>query len=522
MAFIAPGDFFVLEKDTGKVQEVVNGQVRTVLDLAVNNAVERGLLGIALHPNFASNGLVYLYWTESTTGADSENLDDTTLLGNRVDRFHWDGSSLTFDREITKLRALQPANPPAETEAFGNHDGGIIKFGPDGKLYVIIGDVGRRGQTQNLVNGPFGPGQPDDQFGGPQPDDAHMTGVVLRLNDDGTAPSDNPFFAAGAAMGGEVGANVQLIFAYGIRNSFGLAFDPLSGNLWETENGDDSFDELNRITPGMDGGWIQVMGPLERISQFKQIETSDRFFGLQQTRYSPENIADTPQEALARMFVLPGSAYSDPEFSWKYAVPPTAVGFASGSALGSDFAGDMFVGNVRGQLFRFNLTGDRQQLALTGRLADRVDDNARKYFPVESRHLVVGVAFGTITDIEQSPNGSLFVVSTSNGAVYEILRGTGSVLRGAARAAPAVAALAPLPAMPTAVGTFAAPTTGGREVAVRQSPALGPGSAPLVGGLIGSPDRPAAVIVGSAPSRPVHLGDPGEGGPIRVALGRFK
>jgi aldose sugar dehydrogenase len=78
--------------------------------------------------------------------------------------------------------------------------------------------------------------------------------VIVRLNDDGTAPSDNPFFAAGAAVGGNVGANIQKLFAYGIRNSFGMAVDPVSGDLWEQENGDDSFSELNRVEPGMNSG----------------------------------------------------------------------------------------------------------------------------------------------------------------------------------------------------------------------------------------------------------------------------
>ena len=97
----------------------------------------------------------------------------------------------------------------------------MIRFGPDAKLYVMIGDNGRRGQLQNLVNGPGGPTRADDQFGGPEPDDAHLTGVILRLNDDGSTPQNNPFFKAGAAMGGEVGANAQKIFAYGLRNGFG-------------------------------------------------------------------------------------------------------------------------------------------------------------------------------------------------------------------------------------------------------------------------------------------------------------
>ena len=88
-------------------------------------------------------------------------------------------------------------------------------------MYVIVGDTGRRGQTQNLQFGPFRPRVPDDQFGGLAPDDAHRTGVIVRLNDDGTTPTDNPFYEAGAAIGGPVGANIQRIYAYGIRNSYG-------------------------------------------------------------------------------------------------------------------------------------------------------------------------------------------------------------------------------------------------------------------------------------------------------------
>jgi glucose/arabinose dehydrogenase len=583
MAFLGPNDFLILEKATGKVQHVVNGTVvGTALDLAVNSGSERGLLGIALHPNFATNGQVYLYWTESTTGVDTSVLSETPLLGNRVDRFVWDGSTLTPDQNIIRLRALQPAfeREPTPAAGRGNHDGGVIKFGPDGKLYIFIGDVGRRGWLQNLLNGPYQPGDPlfgtDDNFGGPEPDDAHLTGSILRLNDDGTTPADNPFtgtghvfvarlegsqevppnastakgyaafflnqdgtalrfivtvtgldftgtqtadpsddllaahihapaprgtnagvrfgffgqpfndtnpndvvvtpFASGVGgtifskwdrdegnnttltaqlpnilaglsyinfhtrrlPGGEirgqieenpqVTANIHKVFSYGLRNSFGFDFDPVSGNLWLEQNGDDAFTELNLVERGMNGGWIQVMGPLARIDQFKLIETTMFGGNLQQMRWPPTNIADSPEEARARMVMLSGAHYSDPDFSWKFEVAPAGLGFISSRALGSQYEGDMILGAARttllgGHLFRFNLTGNRRKIAVDDpRLEDRVADNLAKFDITESESLLFGTNFGISTDIHTGPNGNLFVVSLSNGAIYEIFR----------------------------------------------------------------------------------------------------
>jgi glucose/arabinose dehydrogenase len=583
MAFLGPNDFFVLEKATGQVKRVVNGGVpSTVLDLAVNSGSERGLLGIALHPDFADNGFVYLYWTESTTGADSTVLSETPLLGNRVDRFHWDGAALTMDQNIIQLRALQPAfeREPTPAAGRGNHDGGVIKFGPDGKLYIFIGDVGRRGWLQNLLNGPYQPGDPlfgtDDNFGGPEPDDAHLTGSILRLNDDGTTPNDNPFFGIGhvfvarlegaqevppnastakgyaafflnqeqtalrfivtvtgldftgtqtadpsddllaahihapaprgtnagvrfgffgqpfndtnpndvvvrpfaSGVGGtvfskwdrdegnnttltaqlpnilaglsyinfhtrrmpggeirgqieenpQVTANIHKVFSYGLRNSFGFDFDPKSGNLWLEQNGDDSFTELNLVEPGMNGGWIQVMGPIARIDQFKLIETTMFGGNLQQMRWPPTNIADSAEEARARMVMLPGAHYSDPDFSWKFEVAPAGLGFISSSALGPQYEGDIVLGAARttllgGHLFRFNLSGNRRKIAVDDpRLEDRVADNLAKFDITESESLLFGTNFGIGTDIKTGPNGNLFVVSLTNGAVYEISR----------------------------------------------------------------------------------------------------
>ncbi|HYR78301.1 MAG TPA: SBBP repeat-containing protein [Pyrinomonadaceae bacterium] len=421
MAFIGNNDFLVLEKNTGKVQRVINGVIQNpaTLDLAVNSASERGALGIALHPNFAANGFVYLYWTESSTGVDSTTVAEVPVLGNRVDRYIWNGSALIFDRNLIKLRAYQA---DANQQLRGNHNGGILRFGPDGKLYIMMGDNGRRGFLQNNQLGPV----PDDQYGGPEPDNNHLTGFILRLNDDGTTPVDNPFFNASTPLTGEAAANIKKLYAYGVRNGFGMGFDPLSGNLWDQENGDDSFDEMNRITAGSNNGWIQMMGPSSRVSQFKQIETTYGAGDLQQVRWPPSLIADTPAAALAGLYMLPGAHYNDPEFSWKYAIPASPLGFVRGRGLGPQFEGDMFVGAARtflagGFLFRFKLTPDRLHFAFTDpRLNDLVADNLDKFDITESESLLIGRDFGITTDITTGPNGNLFVVSNTNGAVYEI------------------------------------------------------------------------------------------------------
>jgi aldose sugar dehydrogenase len=433
MAFLGPDDILVLEKNTGMVKRIINGTVQgIVLDLSVNFASERGLLGIALHPDFETIPFVYLYWTESTSGSESNVLSQTSLLGNRVDRFVWNGSALIFDLNIVRIRALQADAGQPER---GNHNGGILKFGPDGKLYVFVGDVGRRGHMQNLPCGPTaicpGPTVPDDQFGGPEPDDAHFTGVVMRLNDDGTTPEDNPFFAVGSAIGGNPGLNIQKIFSYGHRNGFGMSFDHRSGDLWLAENGDDSFSEINRVLPGMNGGWVQIMGPVSRINQYKEIETSPEYFGLQQIRWSPINIADSPEDALSRLYMLPGAHYSDPVFSWKYEVAPAGIGFVNGRGLGPQFMGDLFIGAARdllegGNLFRLRLTGNRQKVAVDDpRLQDRVADNLDKWDITESESILIGRNFGVTTDIQTGPNGNLYVVSLTNGAIYEITGRTG-------------------------------------------------------------------------------------------------
>lgn len=457
MVFLADNDWLVVEKNTGRVQRVRDGVVTaTVLDLAVNNAEDRGLLGIALHPQFATNRWVYLFYTcraapppasnpyyptartcptPPAFGADTGGINAVPLLGNRVARFRWNGTSLVFDRNLINLRAFQadgaptPPNQGDESQApRGVHNGGPMRFGVDGKLYVQVGDIARRGQMQNLPSGPtatgLGPTVPDDQFGGPVADDEHFSSVVLRLNADGAAPTDNPFYSHGAQLGGQAGRNIQKTFAYGVRNGFGLAVDPYSGNLWDSQNGEDSFDELNRLTPGANLGWIQMMGPSARFGQYRQIESTT---SSPQLRWPLTRLATSRDEAISRMWRLPGSHYDDPEFSWRYPLSPTAIGFLEGGALGPGYLGDLFVGftgsPLGGPLFRFNLTVNRNAIAPSADyLADRVMDNNQRDGMTEGQPLLFGTGFGIVTDIRTAPNGNLFVLSLSHGQIYEIYR----------------------------------------------------------------------------------------------------
>jgi glucose/arabinose dehydrogenase len=443
IVFLGASDYLVLEKASGQVKRVTGGVVQAapVLDLVVNSASERGLLAMALHPNFPATPQVFIRWTESSTGADTNITANVPVLGNRVDRYIWNGSTLAFDRNILMARALQtdnmlvPGQPPDTVNAGlnGNHNGGPILFGPDGKLYVFLGDQGRRGWMQNLTNGPF-ENEPfvDDTRGGPAPDNAHLSGVVLRLETDGSAPSDNPFFAAGAGLGGEVGANIQKVFSYGHRNGFGMAFDPYGDSLWVTENGDDTFSEINRVEAGSNGGWIQIMGPLHRFFDYKDIEVSQFGGALQQVRFPPTRLADSPGNAQKALFMLPGAKYMDPELSWKYESGPAGTAFVRGTALGDENDGTLWFGSSRafaqvggtgGAIYRVRLNQNRKKLDVADpALAEGVVDNVAKFDPTESESILIGKGFGTTPDIQQGPDGNLYVVSITDGAIHMISR----------------------------------------------------------------------------------------------------
>jgi glucose/arabinose dehydrogenase len=317
MAFIGNGDFLILQKADGRVRRVIGNvlQAGAVLDVAVDSNSERGLLGIALDPDFPVNGRVFLYYTESSTGSDTNG--SPAPLGNRVYSYSWNGSALVNPQLVLSLPVLSGPN----------HNGGVLTFGKDGALYVVIGDLNHSGKLQNFPTG----NDPDD------------TGVIFRVDTNGAPLSDNPFFNPDNPSN-----PMSRYYAYGIRNSFGLTIDPVTGNLWESENGPDVYDEINRIIPGMNGGWTQIMGPDSR---------------------DPQGQAD--------LWVAPGSTYSDPEFSWSIPVAPTALTFPTSPIAGCRQFRNLIVGdNNCGQLYRFVPNAARDALSFTSmELQDLVADN---------------------------------------------------------------------------------------------------------------------------------------------------
>jgi glucose/arabinose dehydrogenase len=364
MAFIPGGnDFFILQKNNGKVMLVHNGNATELLDLNVDFDEERGLLGIALDPNFNSNGFVYLYYTETSANGDTDDADSATA--NVVRKFHWDGSTFTAVQNNLILSL-----PIALTDA-SHHNGGIILFGPDEKLYVIVGDRDRNGQLQNFQNG----AAPDG------------TSVIYRLNPDGSIPTDvpNPFFNALDPTN-----DLGKYFAYGVRNSFGMAFDSVAPHkLWDTENGETTYDEINLVEPGFNSGWQSIMGPDSRNSN------------------------NAPQD----LFVLTGSHYADPKFSWFDTQGPTAIIFLNSTQLGAQYENHVFVGDINnGRIYHFVPNQNRDGFDLPGNLSDLVAENDGDTAPLR-----FASQFNGITDLKVGPDGFLYVVSLGNGAVYRIV-----------------------------------------------------------------------------------------------------
>lgn len=359
MAILSSDDILVTEKDKGTVQRIINGKIsdNPLIDLNVSGFAEEGLVGIAIANSTESNNpYVFLYFTASN-GTDT--MDNSKSLGNRLVRYELVDNKLVNPKLILEI----------PTSYRGIHNGGKLTVGPDNNLYVTVGDIGRGhwnvlpdGQTQNNKDGEL----PDG------------TGGILRftLAGDPVAPS---------ILGTEYPLN--LYYAYGIRNSFGIGFDPLTGNLWDTENGDKNGDEINLVQPGFNSGWDVIEGMSDLQKEF-----------------NVDQLLDFDDKG----------KYSDPEFGWHLenlttAVAPTAVEFLESDRFGDEYENDMLVANFdHGHLYRFDLNKDRTSLSLSGILSDKLSngtddnlDNTVAKFP------------GGITDVQIGPDGYIYLVSLS-------------------------------------------------------------------------------------------------------------
>jgi glucose/arabinose dehydrogenase len=270
--FTPGGRLVYLERNTGwlrfrNLETDADVQVHRIGH--VNSDGERGALGVALHPAWPAKPFVYVYVTRNT--ADG--------LRNQVLRIRVEN-----DDGVAVRKILSVAAGPAS-----NHNGGRILFGPDGKLYVVIGDNARPANAQDRT--------------------ANLRGKILRLNPDGSRPASNPFDSR--------------IWAYGIRNSIGFAFDPDDGHLWESENGPECNDEVNRIGKGGNHGW-----------------------GPQQSCPNTNNSGPTPR-------VLPKHTFAS-------TLGITGLAFCDTCGLGAAFKGDLVVGAVNdGRIRRFDLNAAR-------------------------------------------------------------------------------------------------------------------------------------------------------------------
>ena len=338
MAFLDYDDILILQKDNGMVRLVSNGvlQPNPVFDVFVKKNSERGLLGVAVVNATDQEKTVFLYFTEQ---AGSE-------VRNRVYRYDWSGTGNFAGSTLVLDLPGQPGP---------NHDGGKITIGPDGMLYAVIGDLNRDGMLQNYKTGK----EPDD------------TSVILRVDLEGNAVNGTSKY-----------------YAYGIRNSFGLDFDPLTGVLWDTENGPANYDEINAVKPGFNSGWEQVMGPIDRS-------------GVDQSN----------------LVQLDGSHYEDPLFSWYDSQGITDIEFLNSTRFGDKYSYNVFVGDINnGNLYFFTVNEDRTGFDLgNAGLEDLVADNNS-----EVKAVTLGTNFGGITDIETGPDGYLYIL-TFSGNLYRIV-----------------------------------------------------------------------------------------------------
>ena len=391
MVFLGPNDILVAEKDSGTVRRIVNGAMlqQPLLDVNVATYGHRGMLGIAVDSSLLENRsgelhnnnstatptiptYVFLYYTE----AQGQDGDDITKgkepLGNRLYRYELVNNKLVNPKLLVDL--------PAIPGAIGI--GGKVMVGPDNNVYVTIGDVGIDGhdtKAQNVQNGL----------------DADGTSGILRISKDGSA-------ILPGVLGNKFPLN--LYYSYGIWNSFGIDFDPVTGNLWDTENGLIFGDEMNLVEPGFNSGYTKIDGIWLRGYPIDQTE---------------KHIA--PRDPRDLVNFDGKGAYHIPQFTWFRSVGPTGITFFNSNKMGFQYENGIFVGDIiNGNIYHFRLAPNRTELLLpTGSLEDRVTNSSDTLDGI-----IFGRGFGGITDIKVGPDdGYLYVLTfdSSQGTIFRIV-----------------------------------------------------------------------------------------------------
>ncbi len=299
------GAIFYGERLTGEIRRIdpktgKNTSVFTIPDVIGNVTNEQGLVGLTVPPSFPQQPYLYAYATRKVGGTAVDQ-----ILKIRMNGDTGTGMQLVLTVQKAGIR----------------HNGGRLLFGPDGMLYVVVGETEQSQLAQ---------------------DKSVNSGKVLRVTPSGGVPKDNPFKGS-------------LIYSYGHRNSFGLAFDPKTHDLWETENGPECNDELNRIIPGRNYGW----GPSENCQ------------------------GEAPQDTNGD-----GSRPVLPQLFYPQTIGPTGIDFCDGCHLGTQREGDLFFG-------AFN-TGDIHEVSLNTAHTEAVQDST----PFNHGNLVLS--------IETGPDGSLY------------------------------------------------------------------------------------------------------------------
>ena len=397
MAFLDEDDILVIEKDTGIVRRIVNGVMvkEPILDVTVASQGHRGLLGIAVSNNTPSFALshesisnntrsqhnditkyVFLYYTAAETTDGDDITEGKQPLGNMVYRYEFMNNKLINPKLLLNL--------PAISGSIGN--GGKILLSPeDETLYITTGGIGIDGhktKAQNIQ----GDKDPDGTSG------------ILVITRDGNQARKNSSIILGDKD------PINKYYAYGIWNSFGIDFDPITGKLWDTENGVVFGDEINLVEPGFNSGWNKIDGIWLREYPSDEAES---------------HIASQADNLLVN-FEGKGK-YSLPELTWFNDVGPTAIKFFNSDNLGKQYENDIFVGDIiNGNIYQFDLDQQRTELLLlNGSLADKVIGSND-----DMDDIIFGKGFGGITDMKVGPeDGFLYILTfdKTQGTIYKIV-----------------------------------------------------------------------------------------------------